>query len=63
MSKRKFRIRRPSNFRVASTAYYAEKDVPSSQHVQYLRDPRLTREDGGKVRAVFYNENLTPVFK
>ena len=64
MSRKKFRIRKPSNFKVASGSDFAEHGAQSStQQPAFLRDPRLTREDGGKVRAVFYNENLSPVFK
>jgi len=64
MSRKKFKIRKPSKFNISAATYFAEKEegVEVPVNPQYLRDPRLTREDGGKMRAVMYGDDLKPVF-
>ena len=61
MAKRR-RKKKFSNFHIKALQSY--KVLPSEDTITLanLRDPRLTRTDGGQVRPVFYDENLNVSF-
>ena len=63
MKKTKFKIRKPSKFKIKSSSYFAEQQSEQEPVSMSFHDPRLSpgRLDGGRIRAVFFNDNLTPI--
>jgi hypothetical protein len=59
------KVTRSSNFKVkAAQVYMSKNPLHEDIHARNVEnDPRLTRVDGGRVRPVFYGDDLIPRFE